>query len=89
MRYEGYPNDFLDGHQILYAVRGQFQDISLTGVVLGVGALIGSTVLVLHRELATAVTDAEHGAATLLESLWSLWRSLGLPNVQLRNPIDL
>ena len=22
MRYEGYPNDFLDGHQILYAVGG-------------------------------------------------------------------
>ena len=23
MRYEGYPNDFVDGHQILYAVGGQ------------------------------------------------------------------
>ena len=62
MRYEGCPNDFLDGHQILYTVRGQFQDITLARVVLGVGALIGRAVLVLHRELATAITDAEDGA---------------------------
>ena len=89
MRYEGYPNYFLDGHQILYAVGGQFQDITLTGVILGFGTLIGRAVLVLHRELATAITDAEHSAATLLESLRSLRRTLSLPNVELRNPVHL
>ena len=89
MRYEGYPNDFLDGHQILYTVRGQFQDITLARVVLGVGTLIGRAVFVLHRELATSITDTEDGASTCLESFGSHRSGLGLPDVELRNPIDL
>ena len=48
MRYEGCPNDGLDAHSIVNTVLGQFQNISLAGVVLGVGALVGRTVLVLH-----------------------------------------
>ena len=89
MRYEGYPNDFLDGHQIVDAVLGHLQDVTLARVVLGVGALIGRAVFVLHRELATSITDTEDGASTCLESFGSHRSGLGLPDVELRNPIDL
>ena len=79
----------LDRHQILDTVLGELQDITLARVVLGVGTLIRCAVVILHRELTTTITNAEHSASTFLESIRSLWSTLGLPYVQLRNPINL
>ena len=76
----------LDRHQVFDAVLGKFQNVLLTGVVFRISTLVGCTVLVLHRELTAAITDAKHGAAASLESLWSLFSTFGLPDVQLRYP---
>ena len=75
-----------DRHQVINAVLGQLQDVRLARVVLRRGTLVGRTVVVLHRELAAAVTDTEHGTGTLLESLRSLFGTLGLPDIELADP---
>ena len=72
-----------DRHQILYTILGELQDVTLARVILGGSTLIRCAILVLHRELATAITDAKYRSSTLLESLWSLWSTLGLPYIQL------
>jgi hypothetical protein len=89
-------NDFLnsseerlDRQQIFYAVLGELKNILLARVVLRSCTLIRCAVLVLHRELAATVTDAEHCTATLLVSLWSLRSTLGFPYIQLRYPTCL
>ena len=73
----------LDRHQVLNTVLGQFQDVVLTGVVLGMGALVGGSIGILHRELTTTIANAEHRTTAFLESFWGFLCTLSLPYIEL------
>ena len=70
----------LSGLQIFQRILSQSQHVVLIDVVAWMCALIRRTITILHRELATTITDADECALELSVTL------LGLPNIHLAYP---